>query len=143
MTIVCQARVLSSNCNYFILSLACADFFVGVLVMPVMIINTANQHRWVYGQAVCDIWMAFDFLCSSASFLTLSVMSIERYKMLTTSYVHIKNSSKTRVIFFICLSWLLPFFTWIPVIVCFRLLNGADQHEQCGMPASKFIVLGK
>ncbi len=121
ITIIFQARLLSSICNYFILSLASADFFVGILVMPYMILYTANKNgQWLYGQTLCDFWMSIDFLCSSASFLTLSVMSIERYKMLTTSYVSIKNSSKTRVLAFICISWLLPFLTWIPVIVGFR-----------------------
>ena len=142
ITILSQARLLSSICNYFILSLAFADFFVGILVMPLMILFTANRHKWAYSQTVCDFWMSFDFLCSSASFLTLSVMSIERYKMLTTSYVHIKNGSKKRILSFICLSWLLPFMTWIPVIIGFRSFYGANQNTGCSVPANKYLVLG-
>jgi hypothetical protein len=78
--------------------------------------------------------MAVDFLCSSASFLTLSAMSIERYKMLTTSYIHIKHSSKLRVIILISLSWVLPFSTWIPVIVTFRFMNGSKASQHCQFP---------
>lgn len=143
ITILFQASLLSSICNYFILSLASADFFVGILVMPYMILFTANRNVWSYGQTVCDFWMSFDFLCSSASFLTLSVMSMERYKMLTTSYVQIKNSSKKRIIAFICLSWMLPFLTWIPVIVGFRAKSGASENSDCTIPAGKYIVLGR
>jgi len=55
ITIIFQARLLSSNCNYFILSLASADFFVGILVMPHMILFTANKNgQWLHGQIVCD-----------------------------------------------------------------------------------------
>ena len=80
--------------------------------------------------------MAVDFLCSSASFLTLSSMSIERYKMLTTSYIRIKHSSKLRVIILISLSWILPFSTWIPVIVIFRNINGVKQSGRCYFPGT-------
>jgi hypothetical protein len=141
ITIKFQARLLSSNSNYFILSLALADFFVGIAIMPIMIIYTANHGQWVYTQIVCDIWMASDFLCSSASFLTLSAMSIERYKMLTTSYLHIKNSSKLRIIVFICLSWLLPFLTWIPVIIGFRISTSPSNPGECSVPANKYLIL--
>ena len=87
--------------------------------------------------------MAFDFLCSSASFLTLSAMSIERYKMLTTSYIHIKNSSKFRIVVFIVLSWCLPFFTWIPVIVGYRLFTDSNSVKpgECMVPANKYLIL--
>jgi hypothetical protein len=93
---------------------------------------------------MCDLFMAVDFLSSSASFLTLSSMSIERYKMLTTSYVHIKNSSKLRVIIFISLSWLLPFVTWIPVIIIFRGIGSGSTQlaPRCQFPGiSDFNIL--
>ena len=68
-------------------------------------------------------------------------MSIERYKMLTTSYVHIKHSSKLRVIIFISLSWFLPFSTWIPVIVIFRGINGIRTVERCHFPGTYRISI--
>lgn len=95
----------------------------------------------IKAQTLCDSWMAFDFLCSSASFLTLSAMSVERYKMLTTSYIHIKNSSKLRIIVFIFLSWCLPILTWIPVIIGYRLKEGSINTGECMLPANKYVIL--
>lgn len=80
--------------------------------------------------------MAVDFLCSSASFLTLSAMSIERYKMLTTSYIQIKHSSKLRIIILVSLSWFLPFSTWIPVIITFRHIRGSNSPGACSFPGT-------
>lgn len=48
LTIKFQARLLSSTSNYFILSLAFADFFVGVVIMPIMIVFTANKQAWTF-----------------------------------------------------------------------------------------------
>ena len=147
ITIKFQARLLSSNSNYlnsnyFILNLAIADFFVGIIVMPLMIVYTVNHSKWTYGQGLCDSWMAFDFLCSTASFLTLSAMSIERYKMLTTSYMRIdKHSSKFRIVVFICLSWILPLISWLPVIITERILYGPNSYGDCSVSANKYLVL--
>lgn len=142
ITIKYQARLLSSNSNYFILSLAFADFFVGIAIMPIMIVYTANRAKWPHRQLLCDFFMAFDFLCSSASFLTLSAMSVERYKMLTTSYIYIRNSSKFRIVVFIALSWSLPLITWIPMIVGYRVFNTTIQEEEkCNVPANKYVIL--
>jgi hypothetical protein len=50
ITLKCQARLLSSTSNYFILSLASADFLVGVAIMPIMSIYTAKQGKWMYSK---------------------------------------------------------------------------------------------
>ncbi len=110
-----------------------------------MISFTANQ-RWTHSQQLCDFYMGFDFLCSSASFLTLSAMSIERYKMLTSSYVQIKHSSKIRVNSLISMSWLVPFFTWTPVIIFYRYFLTQNSPSlttinDCYVPADKYLVL--
>jgi hypothetical protein len=74
-------------------------------------------------------------------------MSIERYKMLTTSYVHIRHSSKLRIIIFIILSWLLPFVSWIPVIVVYRYFTASGSltsnlnEQDCSVPANKYVIL--
>nr|QVK45754.1 G protein-coupled receptor [Proales similis] len=141
LTIKMQARLLSTSSNYFILSLSLADFLVGCAVMPIMIMFTANRSSWPYNQMLCDSWMAVDFLCSSASFLTLSAMSIERYKMLTSSYVQIKHSSKMRTIVLVGLSWLLPFITWLPVVIGSRRIEGPNEPGVCDLLVDKYVVV--
>ncbi len=62
--------------------------------------------------------------------------------MLTTSYIHIKNSSKFRIIIFIILSWCLPFFTWIPLIIGYRVFTGfKNKPGQCQVPDNKYLIL--
>ena len=93
---------------------------------------------------LCDSWMSLDFLCSSASFLTLSMMSIERYKMLTNSYAHIKYSSKLRIAVFICLSWLVPLVSWLPTIIVSRHLTPQININpyDCSLQADRWLILG-
>jgi hypothetical protein len=68
-------------------------------------------------------------------------MSVERYKMLTTStYVQItKATSKRRILLFIFVSWSLPLITWIPYIIKF---NESQHATTCELIVSNgYIVL--
>lgn len=71
-----------SYSDYFIVSLCLADFFVGLFVMPLMTIHTLYVN-WPYHYRLCYLWMSIDFTCSTASFLTLASMSLDRYWALT------------------------------------------------------------
>lgn len=71
-----------SYSDYFIVSLCLADFFVGLFVMPLMTIHSMHL-RWPFHYRLCYIWMSIDFTCSTASFLTLASMALDRYYALT------------------------------------------------------------
>lgn len=71
-----------SYSDYFIVSLCLADFFVGLFVMPLMTIHSLHL-RWPFHYRLCYIWMSIDFTCSTASFLTLASMALDRYYALT------------------------------------------------------------
>ena len=71
-----------SYSDYFIVSLCLADFFVGLFVMPLMTIHSLYL-RWPFHYRLCYLWMSIDFTCSTASFLTLASMALDRYWALT------------------------------------------------------------
>lgn len=62
--------------------------------------------------------------------------------MLTTSYLHIRHSSKFRILSFIGLAWLLPFVSWTPVIISSRLLQEEPSPGKCEVSANKYLILG-
>ncbi|XP_050537003.1 dopamine receptor 1-like [Daktulosphaira vitifoliae] len=69
--------------NLFLASLAIADLFVGALVMTFALINDLRGY-WMFGAKFCDIWIAIDVMCSTASILNLCAISLDRY-------IHIKD----------------------------------------------------
>ena len=69
--------------NLFLASLAVADLFVGGLVMTFAGVNDLLGY-WIFGIWFCDIWIAFDVMCSTASILNLCAISLDRY-------IHIKD----------------------------------------------------
>lgn len=85
--LVCVAiytdRGLRSIGNLFLASLAIADLFVAALVMTFAAFNDLLGF-WLFGPQLCDTWIAFDVMCSTASILNLCAISLDRY-------IHIKD----------------------------------------------------
>lgn len=69
--------------HYFIANLAAADLLLSSAVLPFSATSEALG-RWVFGRPFCSVWAALDVLCSTASILSLCVISIDRY--LAVSY---------------------------------------------------------
>ncbi|XP_028318077.1 alpha-1A adrenergic receptor-like [Gouania willdenowi] len=69
--------------HYFIANLAAADLLLSSAVLPFSAASEARGH-WVFGRPFCSVWAALDVLCCTASILSLSVISIDRY--LAVSY---------------------------------------------------------
>ncbi|XP_022102407.1 octopamine receptor Oamb-like [Acanthaster planci] len=71
---------LRSVTNSFLVSLACADLLVGVVVVPFYIsLSFVNRGEWYLGQWSCFLFYAMDVMASTASILHLCVVTADRY----------------------------------------------------------------
>jgi dopamine receptor D1-like len=64
-------------------SLACADLFVGLIVMPFAIVQVIYGDYWPFRKAYCDLWHSIDVCASTASILDLCVIALDRYSAIT------------------------------------------------------------
>lgn len=64
-------------------SLACADLFVGLIVMPFGIVHVVYKDNWPLGKTFCDLWHSIDVCASTASILDLCVIALDRYTAIT------------------------------------------------------------
>ncbi|CAF1203048.1 unnamed protein product [Adineta ricciae] len=127
-----------SYSDYFIVSLCLADFLVGLFVMPLMTVHSLHL-RWPFHYRLCYVWMAIDFTCSTASFLTLASMALDRYWALTAPYFHLRNRSHSSILAFIVSSWAIPFAIWPSSIVIAH--HYATNKPDCVHPARPYIIL--
>ena len=75
---VCFVKKLRQPSNYLIVSLAVADLSVALAVMPFVSITDLIGGQWVFGQFFCNVFIAMDVMCCTASIMTLCVISIDR-----------------------------------------------------------------
>ncbi|KAK7901170.1 hypothetical protein WMY93_017939 [Mugilogobius chulae] len=80
---VCFVKKLRQPSNYLIVSLALADLSVALAVMPFVSITDLIGGQWVFGQFFCNVFIAMDVMCCTASIMTLCVISIDRYLGIT------------------------------------------------------------
>ncbi|XP_062382966.1 5-hydroxytryptamine receptor 7 [Sardina pilchardus] len=80
---VCFVKKLKQPSNYLIVSLAIADMSVAVAVMPFVSITDLIGGQWIFGRVFCNVFIAMDVMCCTASIMTLCVISIDRYMGIT------------------------------------------------------------
>ncbi|XP_052782177.1 histamine H1 receptor-like [Mya arenaria] len=110
-------RRLQSVSNMFIVSLAIADLIVGLVVMPISTVYIFTD-EWLFGIAVCQIWIGIDYTASTASILNLFILSLDRYWSVTSPLKYLRKRTKKRAVLMItgvwCLSsmWIVPIIGW-------------------------------
>ncbi|KAM9328868.1 D(1B) dopamine receptor [Gastrophryne carolinensis] len=114
-TAVMRFRHLRSRVtNIFIVSLAVSDLLVALLVMPWKAVAEVAGH-WPFG-AFCNIWVAFDIMCSTASILNLCVISVDRYWAISSPFRYERKMTQRVALLMISAAWTLSILiSFIPV----------------------------
>lgn len=117
--LVCAAIVRSRHLrakmtNVFIVSLAVSDLFVALLVMPWKAVAQVAGY-WPFG-AFCDVWVAFDIMCSTASILNLCIISVDRYWAISRPFRYQRKMTQRVALVMVGLAWALSILiSFIPV----------------------------
>ncbi|XP_036427643.1 5-hydroxytryptamine receptor 7 [Colossoma macropomum] len=116
---VCFVKKLKQPSNYLIVSLAVADLSVAVAVMPFVSITDLIGGQWIFGRVFCNVFIAMDVMCCTASIMTLCVISIDRYLGITKPLTYPVRQSGKCMAKIVLSVWLLsasitlpPLFGW-------------------------------
>ncbi|KAG8453503.1 hypothetical protein GDO86_000216 [Hymenochirus boettgeri] len=122
--------------NNFIVSLAVSDLLVALLVMPWKAVAEVAGH-WPFG-AFCDIWVAFDIMCSTASILNLCVISVDRYWAISSPFRYERKMTQRVALLMISTAWTLSvLISFIPVQLSWhkskteKHLSSNQSDENC------------
>ncbi|XP_066149581.1 probable G-protein coupled receptor No18 [Euwallacea fornicatus] len=95
---VITTRRLRTVTNCFVMSLAVADWLVGIFVMPPAVAYLIVG-SWELGWILCDIWVSLDILLCTASILSLCAISVDRYLAVTQPLSYSKKRRSKRLAF--------------------------------------------
>ncbi|XP_006880389.1 PREDICTED: 5-hydroxytryptamine receptor 7 [Elephantulus edwardii] len=116
---VCFVKKLRQPSNYLIVSLALADLSVAVAVMPFVSVTDLIGGKWIFGHFFCNVFIAMDVMCCTASIMTLCVISIDRYLGITRPLTYPVRQSGRCMAKMVLAVWLLsasitlpPLFGW-------------------------------
>lgn len=97
-------RPLRNVQNFFIVSLACSDLAVAIVVMPFHVIDYIYD-QWVLGAVFCELWLTSDILCCTSSILNLCAIAMDRYYAIHDPINYSQKRTLKRVLLLILLVW--------------------------------------
>ncbi|XP_039564657.1 5-hydroxytryptamine receptor 7 isoform X3 [Passer montanus] len=142
---VCFVKKLRQPSNYLIVSLALADLSVALAVMPFVSVTDLIGGEWIFGRLFCNVFIAMDVMCCTASIMTLCVISIDRYLGITRPLTYpVRQNGKCMAKMILCV-WLLsasitlpPLFGWAQNVNDEKIYKAARRsaakHKFTGFP---------
>ena len=121
MMSILHFRQLHSPANFLIASLACADFLVGLTVMPFSTVRSVES-CWYFGDTYCKLHSCFDVSFCSVSIFHLCFISVDRYIAVSDPLTYPSRFTASSSGKCVTFSWVLP------IIYSFSLLyTGANE----------------
>lgn len=133
---IATEKALKNIQNWFIASLAVADFFLGLVIMPFSLANELMGY-WVFGSWWCDIHSAADVLLCTASIMNLCLISLDRYWSITQAVEYLKTRTPARAAFMIAAVWIMSALICIPPLLGWKAKRPEGDLPQCQV--SQFI----
>ncbi|CAF0907148.1 unnamed protein product [Adineta ricciae] len=133
-------KQLRTVTNYFLLSLAIADFTIGCFSMPIFF-TFFGRDRWPFNSFLCDVWLSVDYTMSNASVANLLLICFDRYFSITRPLTYRAKRTPKRVSLMIACGWTISCLIWTPWIWAWPLLDKSRPPGECHLPfASKATV---
>ncbi|KAI1293515.1 5-hydroxytryptamine receptor 1D [Halotydeus destructor] len=98
-------RKKSSPSTMFIVSLAIADIFVAILVMPCTAYATLNSRIWNLAPWTCKLHICTEIFFWTASVLHFPVLALDRYEAVHQPLKYSRNSRKVKSAITVGLVW--------------------------------------
>ncbi|XP_036451826.1 trace amine-associated receptor 13c-like [Colossoma macropomum] len=102
-------KQLHTPTNLLILSLAVADFLLGLFVMPVYMMGLVDS-CWYLGKMACCVLPVINSLLSSASLCSLVFIAVDRYIAVCDPLLYSTRVTVCKTSLFIILGWSLSLF---------------------------------
>ncbi|KAJ0055673.1 hypothetical protein NL108_009628, partial [Boleophthalmus pectinirostris] len=136
-------KKLQNATNFFLRSLAVADMLVGILVMPISLINILYDYAWPLPLSLCPIWIYLDVLFSTASIMHLCAISLDRYVAIRNPIEHSRFNSRTKAMLKIAAVWTISIGVSMPIPVIG--LHNEDKvfvNGSCVLNEERFMLIG-
>ncbi|XP_039293404.1 vertebrate ancient opsin-like [Nilaparvata lugens] len=85
IVLMCREKQLWTPLNVILFNLVLSDFSVSILGNP-FTLASALAHRWLFGRLMCIVYGFFMSLLGISSITTLTVLSFERYLMISKPF---------------------------------------------------------
>jgi octopamine receptor alpha len=137
---IATEKALKNIQNWFIASLAVADFFLGLLIMPFSLANELMGY-WIFGQWWCDIHSAMDVLLCTSSIMNLCLISLDRYWSITQAVEYLKTRTPARAAVMIAAVWIMSALICIPPLLGWKVKQKQGDWPTCQVSTNYTLLM--
>ncbi|XP_043243969.1 alpha-2C adrenergic receptor-like [Amphibalanus amphitrite] len=130
---IATEKALKGIQNWFIASLAVADFMVGLIIMPFSLAQELMGY-WLFGELWCSLHAAIDVLACTSSINNICLISLDRYWSITQAVDYLKSRTPRRAIFMIAFVWLFSALICFPPLLGWRKKRVQSDFPKCEPP---------
>ncbi|XP_073771284.1 trace amine-associated receptor 13c-like [Danio rerio] len=123
-------KKLHTPTNMIILSLAMADLFTGLTVMPVEAIKLIET-CWYFGEKFCDIFMIIVGLFGSTSFSNIVLISVDRYLAVCHPLIYPHKFTRSKALISICVCWLFALIYNLGFLLTGKYFQSSERTDMC------------
>ncbi|EJW85348.1 hypothetical protein WUBG_03741 [Wuchereria bancrofti] len=116
MAVLLVRKLKIQPANYLFVSMAFADFCVGLFVMPIALIDLLTD-RWILGGVVCRFWTSADLTLCTASIVNLCMISVDRYCAVSQPLRYAAQRTRQRIFCYVIIVWILSLIVSISPLV--------------------------
>lgn len=134
--------------NYFLVSLAAADFLFAVLALPFRLYDVLGKYQWNLSLRACQFWVWLDLLLCSASVANLAAISVDRYMKISSPLTYNTRMTRKRVRLTLVFLWFysgllatLTFVEWSPDPRDQARGTIIDENRTCRLDAKIFLTI--
>nr|CRZ23832.1 BMA-SER-7 [Brugia malayi] len=122
MAVLLVRKLKIQPANYLFVSMAVADFCVGLFVMPIALIDLLTD-RWILGGVVCRFWTSADLTLCTASIVNLCMISVDRYCAVSQPLRYAAQRTRQRIFCYVIIVWILSLIVSISPLVIWPAKN--------------------
>ncbi|KAF5911441.1 hypothetical protein HPG69_004362 [Diceros bicornis minor] len=104
---ILRVRTFHRVPHNLVASMAISDVLVAALVMPLSLVHELSGRRWQLGRRLCQLWIACDVLCCTASIWNVTAIALDRYWSITRHLEYTLHTRKRVSNAMIALTWAL------------------------------------
>ncbi|VDD96236.1 unnamed protein product [Enterobius vermicularis] len=115
-------RKLRHPSNFLLVSLAIADFCVGLIVMPLGLIELVTK-KWILGSVLCRLWTSADLTLCTASIINLCMISVDRYFAVSRPLRYSAQRTLKRILVYVAIVWIAALIVSVSPLIVFPAKN--------------------
>ncbi|XP_033633488.1 free fatty acid receptor 4-like [Asterias rubens] len=115
--------------NLFITNLALSDLIFTLMVPLVMVTRVTGV--WVFGEVLCRLLTAVEFVCGIVSVWTMVLISVDRYQAIVSLQRH--RSTLNMTLLRLLLVWIGAAIFVLPLVLYFRTTDSTIEDNHTGL----------